>query len=148
MAQRTFPENLLARMEEQENGCIYFTGSLDAYGYGQLSASGRKLKAHRAAYELFVGPIPEGHDIDHECHNQDESCAGGPSCPHRRCVNWEHLAAKTRGANLAASPLSHGAKTHCKRGHEFTEANTYHRSSGGRDCRTCHREWDHVRRPA
>lgn len=33
------------------------------------------------------------------------------------------------------------AKTHCKHGHEYTEENTYHKKSGGRDCKTCIREY-------
>ncbi len=135
-----FPENLLARMDPQPNGCIYYTGSVAPNGYGEVWTGEHNAGAHRAAYELFVGAIPEGHTIDHECHNRDETCAGGPTCLHRRCVNWEHLAVKSRGENCLASPTSvasiNKAKTHCIRGHEFTPENTLQRP-GGRACRAC-----------
>ena len=139
-----FPENLLSRMEPQPNGCIWFTGAQDTDGYGVITI-GRKLhKAHRTAYEHFVGPIPEGMTIDHECHNADETCPGGVTCQHRRCVNVEHLAIKTRGENLVASPNTWGGrnarKTHCPQGHPYDEANTIINARGARECRICKRD--------
>lgn len=98
-----WPENLLARMEPQPNGCIYFTGWINTGGYGVVKREGRDQRAHRAAYELFVGPIPEGLVVDHECHNRDWSCLGGKTCLHRRCVNFEHLHPKTHHENMAAA---------------------------------------------
>ena len=146
MTQRTWlrwPENLLTRMEPQPNGCIHYTGYLDVKGYGRVTRLSGSPLAHRAAYEHFVGPIPEGMTIDHECHNRDETCAGGDSCRHRRCVNWEHLAPKPQGANTLASattPASvNAAKTHCIHGHEFEPENTYIRRNGNRDCYECRR---------
>lgn len=139
-----FPENLLARMEPQPNGCIHYTGALDKDGYGQLKIRGKQVKAHRAAYEHFVGPIPDGLTLDHECHNRDEACAGGPTCLHRRCVNWEHLRPATRGENVTASPNTwqgiNARKTHCPSGHPYDEANTKINAQGSRVCRTCQRE--------
>ena len=133
-----FPENLLQRMEPQSNGCIYYTGALYPDGYGALSVRGKSMRAHRAAYEHFVGPIPEGLDLDHRCHNEDEECRGGVTCPHRRCVNWEHLAPATRRENLLASALTgpgaNARKTHCVNGHEFTEERD---ERGKRRCRQC-----------
>lgn len=131
-----WPDNLLRRMEPQPNGCIYYTGDTNNHGYGRLARDGVTVQAHRAAYEYFVGPIPEGMVVDHECHNSDASCPGG-ACPHRRCVNWEHLAPKTGAANIAASPRSNVSKTHCVHGHEFTEENTRMRSDGSRRCLRC-----------
>ena len=136
-----WPDNLLQRMEPQPNGCIWFTGNLNRGGYGAVWNGEREVGAHRAAHELFVGPIPEGHTIDHECHNRDESCAGGGTCLHRRCVNWEHLAPKPNGDNSRASRNTrqsiNAAKTHCPQGHPYDEANTFVNSKGGRECRTC-----------
>ncbi len=143
MTKRTYlswPENLLQRMEPQPNGCIWFTGQVGSHGYGVVWRPPLKRRAHRSAYELFIGPIPDGFTVDHECHNRDETCPGGPSCLHRRCVNPEHLAVKSNGANSHASPNTlqslNAAKTHCIHGHEFTEENTYLRR-GKRGCRRC-----------
>lgn len=97
-----FPDNLLARMEPQPNGCIWFTGALNSEGYGVLQRLGRRVYAHRAAFEHFVGPIPEGTEIDHECHNADTACEKGRACPHRRCVNVEHLRTVSHKENVAS----------------------------------------------
>lgn len=93
-------------MDPQPDGCIYFTGAVGADGYAKIRATGRLVFAHRAAYEYFVGRIAPGMTVDHLCHNEDPSCAGGPSCLHRRCVNWEHLREATQRENILASPNS------------------------------------------
>ena len=128
-------------METQPNGCIYYTGEINRQGYGRLGFENGTL-AHRAAYEHFVGPIPEGLTIDHECHNADVSCAGGPSCLHRRCVNPEHLAPKSRGENTLASPNTFQGKnlrkTHCPKGHPYDETNTKITVDGSRRCLACY----------
>ncbi len=152
-----WPENLLQRMEPQPNGCIHYTGTIDSNGYGKSTFPAGD-SAHRAAYELFVGPIPDGFTIDHECHNADETCVGGPTCLHRRCVNWEHLSAKPSADNTKASDRSTGsinaAKTHCIHGHEYTPENTYVSPGrpGSRECRKCNRDatarWTAKRRGA
>lgn len=138
------PENLLQRMEPQPNGCIYFTGHLNPDGYGMVWNGDREVPAHRAAYEHFVGPIPDGMTIDHECHNDSGCAITDASCPHRRCVNVEHLAVKPQRENSLASPnaIAHrrAAATHCKHGHEYDEKNTGRDPDGYRRCRACGRE--------
>ncbi len=135
-----WPDGLLRRMEPQSNGCIHFAGYVDpGDGYGRVWVEDHVELAHRAAYEHFVGPIPDGMVLDHECHNRDETCLGGSSCPHRRCVNHEHLAPKSIGENVSASPNTWGNRTHCVHGHEFTPENTAIRR-GKRSCRTCERD--------
>lgn len=108
-------------------------------GYGRIYFEGKLTGAHVASYRMFAGPIPEGFDIDHLCHDPAE-CNLGDDCPHRSCVNPAHLDPKSprdnglRGGGAAAV---HARQTHCIRGHEFTPENTYRTKDGGRDCKAC-----------
>lgn len=110
--------------------CWLWNGHLTAGGYGVFS-NGQPggCMAHRYAYELMIGPIPDGLHIDHLCRT-------------RACVNPLHHEPVTpsensRRAEYGAAAANRG-KTHCIRGHEFTPENTYIRpNDGGRDCRTC-----------
>lgn len=88
--------------------------------------------AHRLVWELLVGPIPQGKQIDHLCRNH-------------ACVNPEHLDIVTQRTNLlrgfGAAGLN-ARKTECKNGHPFTPENTYLYPAGRgrgtwRNCRTC-----------
>lgn len=125
----------------QENGCWRWLHCVDYHGYGRSSRDGRIMQAHRDVYARFRGPISDSLDLDHTCHNLDDSCPGGP-CLHRRCVNPEHLDPVTHAINLRRGKGPTGAnarKTACKYGHPFDDRNTYIRQ-GRRDCRTCNRE--------
>lgn len=135
-------ERFLARISKQPNGCHQWTGQMNHHtGYGMMSISGTMHYAHRLAYTLFVGPIPERMDMDHTCHNGDKSCNGQALCMHRRCVNPEHLEPVPHRINVTRSHLTsagkNARKTHCKLGHEFTTANTFLKADGGRACRAC-----------
>lgn len=67
--------------------CWEWTGAKDrGYGYFDRIANGSPNKAHRVAYELCVGPIPPGMQIDHRCFN-------------RSCVNPAHLRVVTNKQN-------------------------------------------------
>lgn len=93
--------------------------------------------AHRVAYELSVGPIPIGLEIDHLCRVQ-------------LCVNPDHLEAVTPAENKlrGASPMAVQARQdRCHRGHLFDEENTY-LWNGERHCRACGRESASARREA
>jgi hypothetical protein len=131
---------------------IYQGGTNGAPGYGLTYGN---LLAHRVSYEKFHGPIPQGMQIDHTCHNEAarlDLCAGGKTCIHRLCVNPGHLMAVSHRQNGLNSPLA-GGKTHCKRGHLYTEENTYTRQPKNRPgpcrrCRTCQRElWQRNNKP-
>ena len=134
------------RREPEE--CWPWKGFVDEHGYCRFYIDDSLLSvlAHRLAYILAVGPIPVRLQIDHMCHRPEE-CAGGDSCPHRRCCNPAHLEPATGRVNTLRSnnpaALNVG-KTHCHRGHEFTPENTYE-WNGGRSCRTCARERDRER---
>lgn len=78
-------------------------------------------------YDAVYGLIPEGHMVDHDCHNEDLSCGGGKTCAHRRCCNWFHYGAKTNEENLVAANaprLRAEFKTHCRNGHPYNDENT------------------------
>ena len=101
-------------------------------------------RSHRVAYELSNGPIPDGAQVDHTCHNADVSCGGGVNCPHRRCCNPAHLEAvpgttnRSRGRGPSVTRARHAGKTHCQNNHEFTPENTYQPPGRKhRQCRTC-----------
>ncbi len=130
--------------------CWPWLGSISAAGYGPFRTNGYHL-AHRFAYGLLVGPIPEGYQVDHDCHNKAAAvglCTGGSSCLHRRCCNPAHLEAVTGRTNtlrsLAPSALN-AVKTHCPNGHPYDDVNTY-RDRKGRRCRACARALDLTRR--
>lgn len=142
-----------AKVDVREPGeCWPWTAPLREDGYGQigLGAGGsRSGVAHRVGYELAYGPIPEGLVVDHDCHNLDPDCPGGP-CSHRACQNPAHFLLRTLGDNVLAGKSfasANTAKTHCDAGHPFDAANTYIRPSGGwRDCRKCRAEAEARRR--
>jgi len=127
------------------DSCWMFTGARTGQGYGNIWLKGSYVGAHRAFYLVFVGPIPEGLDVDHECHNRS-NCPGGNNCPHRLCVNYEeHLILRPRRENLFRGRNLAGVnsrKTHCSNGHPFSKANTI-KTQGGktRVCRTCRNAW-------
>lgn len=119
-------------LPEPNSGCWLWTGAMSGNSYGSMSYEGRMQKAHRVAYKMFVGPVPEGMDLDHLCRT-------------RICCNPDHLEPVTRSENLRRSPLMdrRSANTHCLRGHEFTAENTMIRPNGWRSCRECMR--NHIR---
>lgn len=128
----SFVDKVWARVQVQEGRCWIWTGPKDRKGYGSISHKGRIIGAHRATWELCVGPIPEGHQIDHLCRNTS-------------CVNPEHLEPVTRSENvLRGNKTGPRAGPQCPHGHEMTEDNTSYDFSiaprGIRRCRTCRRE--------
>jgi HNH endonuclease len=102
------------------DGCWIWTGSRMSNGYGRVHANGARVGAHRYVFELFRGPIPRGLELDHRCHDP-ATCSGGPTCPHRPCVNPWHLEPVDRRRNNAPERKS-GSLTGptCRRGHDLT----------------------------
>jgi hypothetical protein len=109
-----------------DTGCWQWTGYINKDGYAHMAYLGRQgVPAHRVAWVLANGPIPDGMTVDHVCFNPG-------------CVNAKHLQLLTRSANSRRKKM---IKTCCVHGHEFTDENTYlDKSNRGRRCRACGRE--------
>ena len=117
------------------NGCQEWTGSHDRKGYGRIKANGKNQAAHRVAWELAFGAIPDGLFVLHRCDNPP-------------CVKPAHLFLGTNAVNMAdCVAKGRTYRRHldeCHQGHVFDEANTY-RPPGSvrpqRRCRACAREY-------
>jgi hypothetical protein len=110
--------------KDAPNGCWEWTAFLLRGGYGQFvfrDGSTKLIRSHRFAYELLVGPIPDGLVLDHLGRN-------------RACVNPDHLEPVTNAENIARG--SRATQTHCKRGHELSPENLL-ATTKYRRCRIC-----------
>lgn len=80
-------ETILARSKALWSGCRVMTVAPDRDGYTRVRHGGKRFGSHRLAYEAFVGAIPEGFEVHHEC---------GVRC----CVNPAHLQALSRDEHM------------------------------------------------
>ena len=109
--------------------CWLWPGGTNGRGYGIIGVKrgpgegSRMLYVHRVMYEKYVGPIPDGLEIDHLCRV-------------RNCANPTHLEAVTRAENVRRQ---RAVITHCPEGHEYNDENTAITVAGKRRCRTCDR---------
>jgi hypothetical protein len=133
-APRDIRERLIEKIEVDEYGCWLFAGNRSSSGYGLIHHNGRQASAHRVSYELHVGLIAEGLELDHLCRV-------------RACVNPAHLEPVTRAEN---NRRGDGAirKLVCPRGHWTLGDNAITRRDGTRWCRTCKNEESRRRRAA
>ena len=119
-----------SKVDDRGSGCWTWLAAKNPKGYGRFSVRRRAYQAHRVAYELSVGPIPDGMMLDHLCRN-------------RACVNPAHLEPVTNRINLLRGdtlPAANVAKTECRNGHGLTPDNTVTYPSGERRCKTCDRD--------
>ena len=110
-----------------EDSCWHWTGSRHERGYGlfrvgsRTDGSARLVRAHRLAYELTIGPIPDGLVIDHVCMNPP-------------CVNPTHLEAVTQAENMRRFAAKRSA---CQNGHPWTDDSFVVTGQGHRTCAVC-----------
>jgi hypothetical protein len=137
--------------------CWLWTGRTRNGRYGDYQAKGRKVLAHRYAYEQLVGPVPDGLELDH---------VKARGCTSTLCVNPAHLEPVTHLENMRrrtddrrvfcacgaqitpdnprvrrkdgryCRECAPDLRTHCRAGHEYTASNTYI-YDGRRTCRIC-----------
>lgn len=99
------------------DGCWTWLGAHNAKGYAIYGRGG----AHRVAYRLAKGPIPDGTEIDHLCRK-------------RGCVNPDHLEAVPHRVNVERAK-----RDECRNGHPYIEGSYHLRRNGTKVCKTCHR---------
>ena len=124
-------ERFLKYVAKAPLGCWLWTGTTagSTAQYGYFSVNGRKVPAHRVAYELWVGPIPDGQEIDHVAER---------GCVSKLCVNPAHLEPVSHAENRRRGRLSV-----CRAGlHDLTDPTNLRWDSKGqrRGCLACHNE--------
>ncbi|CAM5427589.1 MULTISPECIES: HNH endonuclease signature motif containing protein [Streptomyces] len=107
------------RVANTLHDCWSWLGACTPTGYGNVYDGARTEKAHRVAYMLTFGKIPNGYEIDHLCHR-------------RGCVNPWHLRAIAHAENLRSSRPA--TATHCPHGHAYTG---HRQRNGRRECHVC-----------
>lgn len=111
------------------NDCWLWTASTQSRGYGQFYLAGTVVLAHRLAYELVVGAVPDGQQVDHLCRVL-------------RCCNPSHLESVTQQENILRQ-YTYARTQPCKRGHSADDR--FYRADGRSECRLCVRERDRAR---
>jgi hypothetical protein len=121
-----FPRKIIP---EPNSGCWLCTSSNNQRGYGRLYINGHLVTAHRYSYEISVGPIPDGLELDHLCR---QPC----------CVNPAHLEPVTPFENGHRAAIAREVERnfHCKNGHKRTLENTFFKPNGAKVCNECRRE--------
>lgn len=114
--------------------CWLWQGQINWAGYGlhvwKEDGKVRGQGAHRYIYELLVGEVPEGLELDHQCEN-------------KHCVNPMHLIPETKRYNIlrgGSPPAQNARKTHCPNGHLYTKIKYQ------RYCRECHTISERIKR--
>lgn len=98
--------------------------------YTSVSVGWVGTSAHRYAFELARGPIPDGLQVDHLCRT-------------RGCVHPFHLEPVPLRVNVLRGEgitAVNARKTECIHGHPFDAENTRMTVEGYRECKICRRE--------
>lgn len=136
-------EKLLERLEAKTvrwEQCWIYKGTVDPSGHCRLKFNGKTYTVSRlSAYLHWNFDLNSPMQILHSV-----------LCIHANCWNPAHLREGTPKDNAQDSIMTgtfrnvaadaNREKTHCPRGHEYSEENTYVTSKGQRYCKTCNRE--------
>lgn len=131
-ASATFAERVFSNVDASGD-CWEWTGTPDSHDYGVIGRGGRgsgNISAHRAVWELLVGPIEEDLQLDHLCRNHD-------------CVNPDHLEPvtsdenKRRGYSVASL---HRLRDTCLYDHPKDGVTRRKDGTSHRYCKTCARQ--------
>lgn len=136
------PIQRLMRWVVVDGTCWRSTKGIRKDGYCQVQLTGKhtpKVLGHRLSYEHFVGPIPDGLELDH---------VWARGCRFRDCVNPAHLEPVTRPVNIRRGTQAERARayfdalwddrTHCDHGHDLAEVGIYTEpATGHRKCQAC-----------
>ena len=125
-----WPESLYARVDKSAgpDACWPWLGATVSKGYGSVGVPNgdgtfRTVGAHRAMYEMEVGPIPDGLQIDHLCRNVI-------------CVNPAHLEPVTQAENMRRRRYAEVRK--CWKGHDLSGPDALMSAGEGKSrCRQC-----------
>lgn len=137
-------QRLWGRIQVSPTGCWEFMGARTPKGYGRIGLDGQYWQAHRLAWTLKRGPIPNGLGLQ-VCHR----------CDNPPCINPDHLFlgtnadncrdrhSKGRTKNLetgtALLARENRSKTHCPQSHPYSGDNVRFRPNGSRYCAECNR---------
>lgn len=128
MARKVKPllERVMARVLPTDSGCLAWGGASTHNGYGLVTrGDGKMVYVHREVYELLVGAVPPGFEVDHLCGN-------------RLCCMTGHLEAVTPQVNSRRrSGWTHvDGAWFCRAGH-LQGPWQYTKRNGGVECREC-----------
>jgi hypothetical protein len=98
---------------EYSDGCWIWKGYVMNAGYGAFATKNGAMLVHRWSYQHFRDKIPHKMTVDH-------------LCKQKLCANPAHMELVTRAENikragLAGIALSESKKTHCPKGHKYSE---------------------------
>ena len=124
----TFLDRLVSKISQHDGGCWMWIGARNNKGYATIRPETTQrtispVLAHRALYELLVGLVHEGLELDHLCRTH-------------ACVNPTHLEPVTHRENMRRGIPGQPKQT-CKRGHALTDGNVYLFKNGDKTCRQC-----------
>lgn len=114
--------------------CIFASGYVNprtGYALSTKMIGGKRLLAHRAAYQEKYGKIPEKMVLDHLCRN-------------RLCINVDHLELVTQRENIMRGEgiaRKFAERTHCAKNH-LLDGNNIYLYKNRRLCRACRKDYD------